>query len=105
MDFCKAYKEMRDGKKIKRKEWGGYWVIENGTIMIYCKDGTVLDILDTKDLFFTIENMLEDDWVVIDEDISINEITINFQLNNVDDILAKMNEMLKEDIKKHIELA
>lgn len=66
MNFKKAYKLLKDGKCVKRKEWGGYWKWENNTIMIHCKDGKVLDIRETEDVNFTMSNILEDDWEVIE---------------------------------------
>ena len=55
---------MEDGKKYKRAGWEGYWAWENNTIMIHCADGRVLDIRETEDVLFTIENALSEDWVV-----------------------------------------
>ena len=30
MNFKEAYEEMREGKKVRRKDWLGYWFIEDG---------------------------------------------------------------------------
>lgn len=67
MDFKKAYKLLKQGKHVKRKEWGGYWKWENNTIMIHCKDGKVLDIRDTEDVDFTMSNILANDWEVVED--------------------------------------
>jgi hypothetical protein len=66
MDFKKAYKLLKQGEHVKRKEWGGYWKWENNTIMIHCKDGKVLDIRDTEDVDFTMSNILANDWEVVE---------------------------------------
>lgn len=53
---------MKQGIPQKRKEWGGYWSWENETIMMHCKDGTVLNITEIDDVYFTISNVLANDW-------------------------------------------
>lgn len=68
MRFNKAYEALKNGSKIARKHWLGYWVKEDNTIKMYCKDGEVLDIRDTKDTFYTFDNMMADDWVILDSD-------------------------------------
>lgn len=68
MDFSKAYQALKQGKKIKREHWLGYWIKEDNKIMMYCKDGNKLDLTDSEDIFFTIDNLIQDDWVVIKED-------------------------------------
>lgn len=65
MKFEKVFPDMVRGYYVRRKNWKGYWAWENNTIMIHCADGTVLDIRETQDVKFTIENMLADDWVII----------------------------------------
>ena len=52
------------GKKIRRKDWKGYWAWENDTIMIHCEDGTVFDIRETDDPKFTFGNIAASDWIV-----------------------------------------
>lgn len=42
MEFKKAYEALKQGHKIKREHWKGYWVKENGTITMHCKDGSVI---------------------------------------------------------------
>ncbi len=65
MTFKEAYEKMLEGYKIRRLPWKGYWKWENDTIMIYCWNGEILDIRDTKDVKMTIDNMLYDDWCVV----------------------------------------
>ena len=64
MKFEEVFPRLLEGYYARRKDWKGYWVWENNTIMIYCKDGEVLDIRKTKNVKFTIENMLADDWMI-----------------------------------------
>ena len=66
MRFAEALKEMKKGHKITRPSWGGYWYWDpdKGTILIHCKDGTVLDIFDTASKEFTLDNMSADDFCI-----------------------------------------
>ena len=67
MTFAEAYKEMRNGKKIAHENFhGGYWVWENDTIMLYCKDGRVLDIRETEDVAFTFGFITAGEWTVME---------------------------------------
>ena len=65
LSFSEAYETLKNGNKIARKDWGGYWVKEDGTIKMYCKDGAVLDIRETQDVFYTFDNMAANDWVIL----------------------------------------
>lgn len=66
MEFKKAYEALKQGHKIKRNPWTGYWVKENETIVMHCKDGSVIEFMETDDVFRDIDEMLYDDWVVLD---------------------------------------
>lgn len=73
MKFSEALKHMKKGKKAKLPSWKGYWtwefddVIGTDTILMYLRDGQVLDIRNTTDLEFTIENILSNQWLIIEE--------------------------------------
>lgn len=54
------------GMKIKRPLWEGYWVWENNTIMMHCRDGSVCDIRDTDFVAYTFSNIAQRDWMVIE---------------------------------------
>lgn len=41
MNFKEAYKLMKDGKKVRRKGWIGYWFIEDEKVKIHLKDGNI----------------------------------------------------------------
>lgn len=77
--FEKIKKERNMG--IKLPEWEGFWVwrdelherendsqyeYNKGTILMCCKDGFVKDIRDTVNVGFTIENMLREDWEIVE---------------------------------------
>ena len=66
MDFRHAWFELLNGKKIKLPHWAGYWVWENNTIMIHCRDGKVLDIRETDNPAYTFSNVASGDWMVVD---------------------------------------
>lgn len=69
MKFAEAFKAMKSGAKVKLPSWGGYWYWddEKQTIMMHCKDGTVLDIRETQVVEYTTMNICSDEWVIADE--------------------------------------
>lgn len=69
MEFNEAYSYLCAGRKIKLPEWGGYWYWsdDRNTIMIHCKDGTELDIRETKDVAYTFDFIARNDWMVVEE--------------------------------------
>ena len=60
---------MKSGAKVKLPSWGGYWYWndEKQTIMMHCKDGTVLDIRETQVVEYTTMNICSDEWVIANE--------------------------------------
>ena len=64
MNFKEAYEKMREGKKVRRKDWLGYWFIEDGKVKIYLKDGNIKFNNFTQE---TIANTLAEDWEVVEE--------------------------------------
>lgn len=65
MEFRRAWFEMLNGKKIRLPSWSGYWVWENNTIMMHCRDGSIVDIRDTDNPAYTFNNVASNDWEVI----------------------------------------
>ena len=65
MNFADAYKEMVNGKKIRRPSFKGWWFInpEDGMFTIHLKNGK--DITYGK-LDITIKNCLANDWEVME---------------------------------------
>ena len=68
MKFRKAWKKMLKGKKVRRPHWKGYWAWENGTIMMHCREGSVLDIRETDHVAYTFENVAAKDWEIVDDE-------------------------------------
>lgn len=68
MEFKKALEFLKKGKKIKRKDWGGYWLWceIHGDILMFCKGGQVIPLTHTKSVLFTVGNMAESDWEVVE---------------------------------------
>lgn len=64
MNFKDAYKEMLEGKKVRRHAWKGYWFIEDNKIKIHLKDGNTIFDNFTQE---TITNTLQEDWEVVEE--------------------------------------
>lgn len=57
---------LKSGKPLKRGQWDGYWMYDadKDTIIIHCKDGQLVDIRETEDLEFTINNILAKNWEI-----------------------------------------
>lgn len=64
MNFKEAYEKMQEGKKVRRKDWLGYWFIEDDKVKIYLKDGNIKFNNFTQE---TIANTLAEDWEVVEE--------------------------------------
>lgn len=66
MNFGQALEALKEGKKVKRAHWGGYWVIENWDkidveyvcplIVAYLKDGRFAPASAYQ------EDLLAEDW-------------------------------------------
>lgn len=65
MNFSEALQAMKNGKKVKRRIWGGYWYWDSDkeTIMMRTKDDETLDIRETKNVEYTLGHILENDWI------------------------------------------
>jgi hypothetical protein len=66
MRFTKAIEK---SNKIKRKSWQGYWELageySQTKIIIHCADGQTLEIRETDNIMFTLNNVCADDWEAI----------------------------------------
>ena len=75
MKFDVAFAAMKQGCKIKRPTWAGYWTWDEKqeTIRMHCRPEEsdtgepVLDIRDTQRVEYTLRNVLADDWMFADE--------------------------------------
>lgn len=71
MNFKQALEVMKQGHKVKMPNFAGYWCIENGSIKMHCKDGRVLDIRETEDVFYTLGFITSDEWEIADENCKV----------------------------------
>lgn len=79
MDFREAYLAMKKGDKVRRPNWGGYWCIENGTVVMYCRLGERIDIFDTERKEYTLDNIAAADFEIAnDKDIAIMPKMLDF---------------------------
>lgn len=62
-----AWYYLLSGYRIKRPLWTGFWKWENGTIMMYCRDDSVVDIRDTENPAYTFTNIAQRDWMVVED--------------------------------------
>jgi hypothetical protein len=75
MNFKEAYEAIKQGARVKLPEWAGFWMWEDDTIKMYCKDGSVLDIRKTNDVDYTLSFILRDDWEIVG-DSEVTELNI-----------------------------
>ena len=68
MKFKEAFEEMKSGIPVKLPSWAGYWWWdeESQTILMYTKDGDCLDIRETQNVEYTLQNIFSDEWVYAD---------------------------------------
>lgn len=79
MNFGTALEALKAGYQVKLPSWTGYWQKDGDTIAMHCKDGTVLDIRETKDVFYTLGNIASNEWEVVGEcDMELNIHTVRF---------------------------
>lgn len=78
MIFRKALEGLKAGKAIKRSHWTGYWMKSGDTVTLYCKCGKTLDIRETEDVMYTLENIAADDWEIIDDSRTPEQIVTTF---------------------------
>lgn len=79
MTFKEAFEALKQGYKIKISTWGGYWERDEDTVKMHTKNGDVLDIRETKDVFYTLDLMTSEDWVLAEPcDINLNIHTVRF---------------------------
>lgn len=65
MDFGNALEALKAGYKVKLPQWAGYWQKDRDTVKMHCKNGDVLDIRETQDVFYTLANITSDEWEVV----------------------------------------
>lgn len=76
ISFKEAFNALKEGKKIALPEWKGYWQKSpyGNTILMYCKDGRILNINgQMDDVFFTIDNICRDDWAILSDSYTISK--------------------------------
>lgn len=79
MTFSKALEALKQGYKIKLPHWKGYWVKEKNAVKMYRKNGDVLDIRETEDVFYTLSNIASDEWEVVEAtDVDLDVKTFRF---------------------------
>lgn len=74
MNFASALFSLKRGHKIKRSHWTGYWQLENDEVIMHCYDGKCVNIKDTQDIIYTLENIACDDWEIVDDYHAKNEL-------------------------------
>ena len=79
----------KEGKRIKTKDFAGYWCYnkEKDDIEMHCKDGSIVYLRETKNMWYTISNILYKHWEEATEEncaVLAKELTLS---ENAKDIL------------------
>ena len=72
MKFAQALEAMKKGHAVRLPHWTGYWKKEGDTVMMHCRGGEILDIRQTEDPFYTLQNIASDEWENCDADPKID---------------------------------
>lgn len=67
MRFKEMLRPLREGKKVKLPFWSGYWQKDGNEIIMHCHDGRVLNIRESDNIFWTLENICSDEWEIVEE--------------------------------------
>lgn len=67
LSFAEAYAALQEGKCVRRAKWLGYWVVEDGDVVMHCKDGNIVRMSKGCDSMFTLSHTIENDWLIVDE--------------------------------------
>ena len=62
LDWQAANRFLKSGVPIKRLAWMGYWQMEDGKLVMHCKDGSLVTLADC-DNAFTLDNIGAKDWM------------------------------------------
>lgn len=73
MNFTEVFEALKSGEKIKLSHWTGYWQLENGRVMMHCKNGDIIDLQNSKDIIYTLSGIASDDWQIVDKDYEVSE--------------------------------
>ena len=77
MTFEQLFPYFAVGVPIKRKPWGGYWkydIVED-VVYMFTKEGTILPLTETKDILFTLSNVVADDWQIATNENCVIQVT------------------------------
>ncbi len=74
MNFASALFALRRGHKVKRKHWTGYWSVIDNEVIMHTYDGRDINVRDSEDMLYTMENMACDDWEIVDNDGATKEL-------------------------------
>ena len=66
LSWNEAWYYLKAGVPVKRLSWEGYWQMENGKLVMHCKDGSLVG-LDSCDEPFTLENIAQLDWLPLNQ--------------------------------------
>lgn len=75
MKFSKALEALKQGLSVKLPHWTGFWKRDGETVKMHCRDGRILDIRESEDVFYTLQNIASDDWEIC-EPVDLNTMPV-----------------------------
>ena len=92
---------LKNGYKVKLPHWKGYWVLEGDKVMMYSKDGTVMNLTDTKDIIYTLTNLANNQWEVLNDDYRLDTPITTFRFGEAIRKLKEGKRVKRLDWKEY----
>lgn len=68
MNWTSAWISMKEGLKVRRHHWTGYWHIAGTELMIHTSSGTEINFREVRDFGMNLCQMCCDDWEVVEDE-------------------------------------
>lgn len=68
MNWTSAWISMKQGLKVRRHHWKGYWRIAGGELIIHTVQGNDINFREVSDFGMNLCQMCCDDWEVVEEE-------------------------------------
>ncbi len=106
MNFTSALFSLKRGHKIKRHHWTGYWYLDtNHEVIMHTFDDHIVNIRNSNDILYTLENIACDDWEICDNEHAEKELNNKpLTIEEVEDLKNRYNiQTLNRIIAQYIE--
>lgn len=68
MNWTSTWISMKQGLKVRRHHWKGYWRIAGGELIIHTAQGNDINFREVSDFGMNLCQMCCDDWEVVEEE-------------------------------------